>query len=290
MTRRSGGTVHSTWPAIVVAVLLAGLPSILPAQGVDSVTVEERVLMTPDLTPANARRRAIDSALAEAVRRVAGVVVTSTALSTTSESGERVHGDWRSVVQLDAAARAVDYRVLEERWESRSVPGQDSQLYLVVRLAALIQRESGAPDAAFRVELSLNGHEFLVRPGAIDRADEIVAEVRTSQRSHLVLVSIQGDSALRIFPNDYVSQVTVDAGVVHQLPESEWRSRGLRLRASLPRGLDSRRELLMVVATRHSLPPPPVAASVMEFQRWLVAVPLGDRALAVAPFTIKRAP
>ncbi|MEO7512396.1 MAG: hypothetical protein ABIZ91_11615, partial [Gemmatimonadaceae bacterium] len=45
----------------------------------DTVTVEQRVLMSPDVTPAQARRRALENALADAVRQVAGVRVQSSA-------------------------------------------------------------------------------------------------------------------------------------------------------------------------------------------------------------------
>ena len=80
-----------------LALVASLLPlSIAQAQRIDSVTVEQRVLMTPELTPAEARRRAIDGALAEAVRRAAGVRVQSSALSTLDD----VPGGAKSVSDL----------------------------------------------------------------------------------------------------------------------------------------------------------------------------------------------
>ncbi|MCC6771637.1 MAG: DUF4384 domain-containing protein [Gemmatimonadaceae bacterium] len=273
------------------AMLLAATPS--GAQGVDSVTVEQRVLLTPDLTPAEARRRAIDGALAEAVRRVAGVRVQSNALSTVSERNGAV-GDgavrsgYSSVVQMDAAARAVDYHVVREEWETLRPSGVPPQLYLRLRLTAVIEREVGTADAAFRVELALNAPRFEAGSGRPTDADEVIATIRTSQPAQLILFNIADDSAQRLFPNDYQRLVRVEAGSPTELPDPEWRARGLRLRATLPAGRITRQELLMVVATRADVPPPPAALSLLELQRWLVRIPLGDRTIAVAPYEVHR--
>jgi len=273
--------------------MLAAAPS--AAQGVDSVTVEQRVLMTPELTPAEARRRAIDGALAEAVRRVAGVRVQSNALSTISERNGAVgdgaiRGGYSSVVQLDATARAVDYRVVSEEWETLRPAGVPPQLYLRLRLAAVIEREVGTADAAFRVDISLNAARFEARRGQPADADEVIATIRTSQPAQLILFNIADDSAQRLFPNEYQRMVRIEADSPTELPDPEWRARGLRLRATLPVGRASRQELLMVVATRGDVPLPPAALSLLDLQRWLVRIPLGSRTIAVAPYEVHRAP
>lgn len=274
------------------SLLLAAAPS--SAQGVDSVTVEQRVLMTPELTPAEARRRAIDGALAEAVRLVAGVRVQSNALSTVSERDGAVgdgaiRGGYSRVVQLDAAARAVDYRVVREEWETLRPSGVPPQLYLRLRLTAVIEREVGTADAAFRVDLSLNASRFETGRGQPADADEVIATIRTSQPAQLILFNIADDSARRLFPNEYQRIVRVEADAPTELPDPEWRARGLRLRATLPEGRATRQELLMVVATRGNVALPPAALSLLELQRWLVRIPLGDRTIAVAPYDVHRA-
>lgn len=261
------------------------------AQTVDTVTVEQRILMTPELTPAEARRRAIDAALAEGVRRVAGVRVQSSALSTLDERGERgarVESRYSSVIALDAAARAVDYRVTSEEWETRRLDGA-SQLYLHLTLRAVVEREVGTPDAGFTIDLSLNAPRYEVRADAASRNDEIIATVRTSRSAQLSLFTIVGDSVQRLFPNAYLPAVTSDSGRTLELPDPEWRERGLRLRATLPPQVDELRELLLVVATRSAVAPPPVSMSVMELQRWLVRIPLQDRAMAFASYDVRRA-
>lgn len=258
------------------------------AQVADTVTVEHRLLMTPDLTPAEARRRAIDAALAEGVRRVAGVRVQSSAISTTDERGAKIDARYSSVIALDAAARAVDYQVTHEEWETRKLDGS-SQLYLRLTLRAVIERERGTPDAAFTLDLSLNAPRYEVRADAASRNDEIIATVRTTRAAHLHLFTIAGDSVQRLFPHAYLPDVTADSGSIAELPDPDWRDRGLRLRATLPPGLNERRELLLVVATRTPVAPPALSLSLMELQRWLVRIPLQDRALAFAQYDVQRA-
>jgi len=287
--------LRATCVALCAVVLHGSTPLMARAQGVDSVTVEQRVLMTPDLTAADARRRAIDGALAEAVRRVAGVHVQSSALSTiTEQSGMvrdgAVRGGYSSVIQLDAAARAVDYRVIGEDWETRRAAGMDPQLYLRLRLTAVIERERGNADPAFRVDLALNAPRFDVRGTSASGNDELIALVSVTKPAQLVLFTIADDSAQRLFPNAYVQTVHLEGATQAELPDPEWRTRGLRLRATLPAGRTERQEILMAVALRAAIALPAAELSVLDLQRWLVRIPLGDRAIAVVPYDVRRIP
>lgn len=277
-------------PTACAALALACAVGDAHAQGGDTVTVEQRVLMTPELAPAEARRRAVDAALAEAARRVAGVRVSSSALSTRSERGGVLDGSYSSAVWLEASARAVDYRVDDEAWETRRTADGEAQLYLRLRLHAVVEREVGTRDAAFAVTLTLNGDRFAVRPGSVAANDEIIATVQATQPAFLTLFAIADDSAQRLFPNEYQRRVPAAGGVSLELPDAEWRARGLRLRPSLPAGRATRRELLLVVATRTAVPPPPPVLSRVELQRWLVRIPLGDRALALAHYDAHATP
>jgi len=273
----------------VAALLLPAAP--LGAQG-ESVTVERRVLMTPDLTPADARRRAIDEALAEAARRVAGVRIQASALSTVREDGRGVASGYASAILLDAAARATDYRVDDEAWETLRPAEGEAQLYLRLRLTATVEREVGDPDPAFTADLSLNAARFELRGRATVGApggDELIATVRTSHPAHLTLFVITDDSAERLFPNEYLPAIVARAAEAVELPDHEWRERGLHLRPSLPAGRASRREILMLVATRQAPPRPPQRATVVELQRWLLSIPRPTRTIAFAPYeTVRR--
>lgn len=263
--------------------------SSLARQRTDTVTVEQRVLLSPDLTPAEARRRALEHALADAVRQVAGVRVQSNELSVLDERGSAIRNGYSSVVQLDAAARATDYRVLEEEWVSVRHPEIGPQLYLRTRTLVVVERERGVPDPAFSVDVTLNASLFTTRTGQASESDEVIAVVHASRDAFLTLFVIADDSAERVFPNAYVPSVSVQADRRIEIPDADWRARGVRLRASLPEGRAARRELFMVVATRQAIPPPrPTRLSIMSVQRWLVQIPADQRAVGFASYEIRR--
>jgi hypothetical protein len=255
---------------------------------VDTVTVEQRVLLTRDLTAADARRRAIEGALAEAVRQRLGVRVQASAMNVTEERDRAVRDSWVSVVQLDAAGRAVDYRVLDEEWVTTRHPELGSQVYLRLTVLATLARESGNSDPAFHAGVTVEQAVYHDRGGPASRNDEVVARLTATRDASITLIGIADDSATVLAPNEYVGAPRVAAGDSVEFPPREWRERGLRLRVTLPRGRDARRELFMVVATKSPVRPPFKSATVLELQRWLVTLPLEQRAIGFAAYEVRR--
>jgi hypothetical protein len=251
--------------------------------------VEQRVLVSTDLTGADARRRAIEEALAEGVRRVAGVRVQSNALSVLDERGSVLRGGYSSVVQLDAAARAVDYRVLDDEWVTTRHPELGSQLYYRVKLLVVVERENGIPDPGFTADLSLDAPRYVARSGDRSNSDEMHVTLRVSRSAFVNLFVITNDSVERVFPNEYVREVRAAAEVDVELPPPDWRARGVRLRATLPAGRSSAHSLMLAVATLDAVPPPAATAmTVLEMQRWLVRIPASRRALGFSAYDTVR--
>jgi hypothetical protein len=277
------------WICVVGGVLGTLLPArSAGAQQLDSVTVEQRMLMTPDPTPADARRRAIDNAPAEAVRRVAGVRVQSGALSLTEERGGGIESAYVSVVQLDAAGRAVDYRVVRDEWETIRHPQLGSQLYYHVEVLVFVAPERGTLDASFAVEVAVDPPVAAVRSDHVARNAELIARITSTHAARGYVFSVADDSVERLAPNDYAPAIDLPAGRAVEFPSADWRERGLRLRASLPPGRAERRELLVVVAATGPVPPPPGRGTVLDLQRWLVSIPLDRRAIGFGAYLVRR--
>lgn len=264
-------------------------PTTAHAQQRDSVIIEQRVLVTPEMTNADAKRRAIEEALAEGVRRVAGVRIQSNALAIMDERGSALRGGYSSVVQLDAAARAVDYRVLDDEWITNRLPGIGAQLSYRAKVLVTVERELDAPDPGFTADVSLNATRYVARTDRATESDEILATLRLTRSAFVNVFVITDDSAERVIPNEYVRELHGAANSDVPIPPADWRARGVRLRASLPRGRESVRSLMMVVATLDEIAPPPSRVlSVLEVQRWLVRIPPSKRALAFAAFETVR--
>lgn len=274
--------------ALVILTLLAGTTTGARAQGADTITITQRVLVAGDLTPAEARRRAIEAALAEAVRQRVGMRVQAGQLDVSDDRDGRVRNSFTSVVQLDAAGRATDYRVLEEHWVPTTHPALGAQLYYEVRALVFVERERGAADAGFHVSVSLNEGLFHVRGQLPGDNGEVVATVTSTRDAYLTVLSIADDSVTVLFPNRYEPTLRAGAGAALEVPSRSWREQGLRLRASLPAGREARRELIAVVATRSAIPYPSTATSMLDLQRWLVHIPLDQRAVAFAAFEVRR--
>ena len=268
--------------------LLATRP--VHAQQGETVLIEQRVLLQEQLTPAAAKRRALEEAMAEAVRRVAGVRVQSSAVSTTTEDHTGTEGRYRSVVQLDAAGRATDARVVSESWETTNAPGIGEQLYYRATFSITVERDQGTPDPAFSVDVSLPRADYVARATDPRQNDELVATVQATLASRVFAFSIVDDSVQALIPNEFISPVDAAAGVSFELPDATWRARGLRFRVTLPPAAEPREELLAIVAIRGAgVVMPANRMSLLEFQRWLVRIPAGDRATGFAAYGVRRA-
>lgn len=260
-----------------------------PALG-DTVTVTRRVLVSGDMTPVEAKRQALEQALADAVRRVAGVRVQSAQLGVNEDRNARIRDSFLSVVQLDAAGRATDYRILDEKFTTVG-----SQLYVELRALVTVAAERGAADPGFTVSVTLNDALFFDKGTSLEGNDEVIATVITSKTAWLTVFGVTGDSAQLLLPNAYMTDHRVTAGVAAEVPSRDWRDRGIHFRASLPATEKARRELIVVVATQApvTFPPPGDADAagvfpLLAMQRWLVTIPLDQRAMAFAPYEVRR--
>jgi hypothetical protein len=290
--------VVTTLLTFAIASTRAGAQASVPTLG-DTVTVTQRVLVVGDLTPTEAKRQALEKALAEAVRRVSGVRVQAAQLGVDEDRGGRSRDSYLSVVQLDAAGRATNYRVLDERFVTERHPSLGAQLYFELRALVTVARETGAIDPGFTVAVSLNDALFFDSGGSLEGNDELIATITTSQDAWLTVFDVMGDSAELLLPNAIMRDARVMAGRAVELPSREWRDRGVHFRASLQPPDKARRELLVVVATRSPVPFPTEAAtdaatprpiSLMAIQRWLVTIPLEQRAIAFAAYEVRRKP
>jgi len=275
----------------------AGLGAQATGVGGDTVTITQRVLVAGDVTPTEAKRQAVEKAMAEAVRRVGGVRVQAAQLGVDEDRGGRTRDSFLSVVQLDAAGRATDYRVLGDRFVTEQHAALGAQVYYELRALVTVARETGSVDPGFSVAVSLNDALFFDTGRGLEHNDELVATITPSRDAWLTVFGITGDSAQVLLPNAIMASSRAGAGLPVELPSREWRDRGVHFRASLLPGERARRELLMVVATRApvTFPHPSgadagAAASValMAIQRWLVTIPLDQRAIAFAAYEVRR--
>ena len=264
-----------------------------PAQALaaETVVISQRVRLEGGMTRADAERVALEAAMAEAVRRVAGVRVAGTESMVTGDSAGTISSRYLASVRLDAEGHVVGWVVERARWLSIKQRRSPSDLVFEATYRVTVARDAGRADAGFRLTMAVNRSRFGVRSATAADNDEVIATITPTREAYLTLASISGDSARRLVPNQVIATARVEAGARSEWPSAEWRDRGLRFRVGLPPGIDRRTEVLAAVATSEPVPWPRAdgaPVSLTEFNRWLVAIPADRRAVAQQTVMVER--
>lgn len=281
----------------LVAVALI-VPNASWAQSTSADTVEVlRQLPLGNQSPTEARRQAIDEARAEAVRQVVGTQVQAERRSATIDRGEEIVDRFSEVVRTGASGRVVDSEVVEDTLTERN----GTYLYQL-RLRAAVMAEQGRPDSGFQVSLKLNDEDQVyVDRGSVRESDEIVATMETTKDAYLTLFDVAPDTVAVVWPNSLTDDTFAPADTPVEFPPPNLRtSGGLRFRVQAPDDRDVETRRLVVVATKEEVPFRSVPdyrvqegqlstaqASLQTLNRWLVNIPLDQRAMASATYEVK---
>src|SRR5262249_25365270 len=128
--------------------------------------------------------------------------------------------------------------------------------------------------------------------------DELVLRIGSTLDAFVTVVSLAGDSVFVLAPNAVTTELPVAAGRAIEVPDPALREAGLHFRATLPAGIAARTEVVAVVATKHAIPIPAASGSgsardsgvltLAEFNQWLIAIPLDERAVAQTTIEVRR--
>ncbi|MBI3791110.1 MAG: DUF4384 domain-containing protein, partial [Gemmatimonadetes bacterium] len=147
--------------------------------------------------------------------------------------------------------------------------------------------------------VTLNRTDFVDR-GTARTSDEIIATIRATQAASITIFGVSDDTVQVLLPNLYVRQAEVAAGDSLLFPTpTQRRQMGLVVNAQVPPGRDRITELYVVVATRRPVPfegprgvqnggVSTVRGTLSALNRWLVNIPLNERAVAFAAYEVRR--
>lgn len=282
-------------PALCVLLVLAlggpGVAAQAQAADLQTVVVAQRVRLEGTMTRAQAERDALENAMAEAVRRVAGVRVSGSQLMVTGDSAGVIGSRYLASVRLDADGHVVAWSLERGRWTTVKRRRAEPELVYEASVRVTVARDAGPRDDGFRLSLRDGAGRLRVRGDDLSGNDEVVVTVASTRDAYLTVVAISGDSVSRLAPNAVVREARVAAGSESQWPSAEWRERGLHFRVHLPAGVQSRAEVVAVVATLDQASWPRADGSALpltEFNRWLVAIPAARRAVAQQTVMVER--
>ena len=268
------------------------------AQSGQGKTVEvEYQIYSGDKSPQKAREMAIKRAQAEAVRRVVGTKVQAERVSSSVESGQERVERFAQIVRTGASGRVVESEVLQGETTKRG-----GSLFYKVRIRATVVPEQGRSDPSFEIDVSLNDPDrvYLDR-GLPSESQELIASFKVTQDAYLTLFSVTPDTLRVLWPNSRLPETFVPADSTVKFPPQNLRNLGLRWRVQVPKGQQSVTERIVVVATKKKIPFEPIpdyevtsgrlkttGATVEALNRWLVEIPLDQRSLATATYTVRR--
>ena len=156
--------------------------------------------LTDGRTAAEVKAIALQEALAEAVRRVAGVRISGTQSAVTGDSAGTRIDRFEQAVRLDVSGRATRWETVREEWRSAR-SGESAPPMLVLTMRVQVTPEVGQRDAGFGVTLGARSTRLMVRGESPAANDEIIATVRTTADAFITLVSVAGDSVFVLAPN-----------------------------------------------------------------------------------------
>lgn len=283
---------------LVFALLRGGLYAHAQSEGEQERTVEVSYqVYTGDKPPNEARDLAIQRAQSEAVRRVVGTEVQAERVSSSVEAGEDRVERFAQVVRTGASGRVVDSQVLESETIERA-----GNLFYRVQIRATVVPEKGRPDPGFEVDVSLNDEDrvYLDR-GRPEESQQIVARFTPTRDAYLTVFNVSPDTIRVVWPNSRLPDTFVSADNTVEFPPPDMRRIGLRWRVQVPNGKREVTERILVVATKTKIPFQPVpnyevsdgrlktaGASLEALNRWLVEIPLDQRIVGTATYTVRK--
>jgi len=300
MTVRLIGPLLGAWLLGSAGARLHAQRPPVPRNAIVVDSVVGRARMHDEVTPRQLREQAVQAALAEAIQQATGRQVASLVDYVTEDRAGAVQERFNRIIRETATGTVVRHEVLGEQWREGSAGTPGATLEVLVRAWVRPAAQRSAPP--FDVQLTLNGSRFLDR-GVPERSDEVVMRVASSADVWLTVFLVTEDSVEVLFPNRYVPELRVRAGQGAEVPSSQLREElGLRLRTTLPAGIPARSERLTIVATRQPIPFPGVArrqgtdvATVPTIRdtfdalaKWLLTIPMNDRAVVDATYEIAR--
>jgi hypothetical protein len=266
---------------VLAAMLLVGWCSLF-AQRPDTVWIAGVTghAIAENLTPQQARERALSEASSEALRQ-AGVRIDAVQLMLQSEASNsstqqrRANDAFVSVVRASTRGFVTGKR--NEVWTTENIetrPDKPPLFEYRVKVDLRVSVPQGKKDDDFAAKTKLNQPTY--RSG-----DEVRLSVSATKKCHVLVFNIAEDSVRQLYPLPGSASEMLPANAQISLPPA-----GMRWRAAVPEGWESSQELIMVIATKKSVdaeigqfiePGSGYActrqAALMELLQWLAAFP-----------------
>jgi len=240
-----------------------------------------------NITPEEARTRAIRQALWQAIEQQCGINLQAEAMvKDFMLSGEYIH----SV----SYGQVVEEKIIKESVRiDQSAMDQPPALTYVVEMQIETHCEVGQPDPAFRVALKLNKNTFVA-------GEEMILTISATQDCYITVANFAEDKVYILVPSQLFVDNFLTANSSREFPSLEQRRQGMHLRLNTAPGQSTSSEVIQVIATKSKIDfinelqteggygiMPTLEIAGTNLARWLSTIPVSQRAEAQALIEIR---
>jgi len=167
-------------------------------------------IISNDITPVQAREKAIDQAKAEALRQ-AGVpeYVTESNLSYKTEKNNSLKDIHNSLTSIDVSGEISEFKIFKE--EKRK--NEFGNLTYEVWINATVTLHKTSKDPGF--DINVNGIRESYRS-----PEELAFEIMPSKEGFLNIFILSDDESLHLYPNKFEKQEKFEGGKSYKFPRS----------------------------------------------------------------------
>jgi hypothetical protein len=185
----------------------------------------------------DAKKRAEEEALRDAVQKANGLQITGQTIVRNSQ----LAGDWTTAL---AQGTVLSRKIIETVPELRTESGGKWSIDLTVRVDAEVTPPKRARHA-FGATVSLGKERFIEQ-------ESMHITVEVSEDSYVHVFNVQADgSVTTLIPNRYHTEKLLKKGTLLRFPSADEELRKISLTAQLPPGESSSKEQVKVIATRY---------------------------------------
>lgn len=243
-----------------------------------------------DRTPEEAKQEALQEARKMAVEQVLGMKIHEVQQIFKGETDEGIYDNFSQLIHSEVCGRIPE----EKEPKYRSFFEGQIPVY-TCRLTARVCAEKGEPNPGFKVNLILNHKDKIYRD-----EDDLILRILTSEDCYLTIFNVLSNGQVRVlFPNEMMPENRVTADKWFSVPSQDDLARGIHFRMELLPNKDEDIEEILVVATLLECPfitseksndgfsyIPTYVGAFVELNKWLIAIPRGERAQAEAIYRV----
>ena len=289
-----GGLLILWVGAEVAAAQLEEMARPLQVRAVGDGWIEsEGLAQVVNITPEEARIRALQDARERAIMFGVGIEVQAHTLQRQEESEGLFDDAFYTLSEQTSAGRIVEERPPE--WASFEIPGTPLPVLVYrAKVKVRVAEEKGAPDPDFRVKLALNKERF-------SAGEEMRLAITSTRPCYVTVLNLTAaDTVIVLLPHTHRQDRFVAPGDTLWIPDADEQAMGIHYRVMPLAGRKNATEMIKVVATKkpHVFGAglekvsiynqvPTRQAALVELMRWLVQIPRNQRAEAQAVYEVK---